>query len=130
MPSLTLVIGNKNYSSWSLRPWLLLRHAGIDFHEVRIALFEPGYKRRSSSKKNSSRKMNRIVRGLDFDGALSKCDVGTLLLTRTTRTRCCRSPPLRVGKKVAHPTMPSSGSFSSPGGVGWATCCPRGQLLV
>jgi glutathione S-transferase len=34
----TLVIGNKNYSSWSLRPWLLLRHAGVPFAEKRIAL--------------------------------------------------------------------------------------------
>ncbi len=33
-----LVIGNKNYSSWSLRPWLLLRQAGIDFDEIRINL--------------------------------------------------------------------------------------------
>jgi len=33
-----LVIGNKNYSSWSLRPWLLLRHFGIAFDEVRILL--------------------------------------------------------------------------------------------
>ncbi|GMU44239.1 MAG: hypothetical protein AMXMBFR25_22250 [Lysobacterales bacterium] len=35
---LTLVIGNKNYSSWSLRPWVLLHHYGIDFLERRIAL--------------------------------------------------------------------------------------------
>ena len=28
-----LYIGNKNYSSWSLRPWLLLRHFGVDFAE-------------------------------------------------------------------------------------------------
>jgi glutathione S-transferase len=28
-----LVIANKNYSSWSLRPWFLLRHAGIPFEE-------------------------------------------------------------------------------------------------
>lgn len=34
----TLVIGNKHYSSWSLRPWLLLRHFGIDFSERRLAL--------------------------------------------------------------------------------------------
>jgi glutathione S-transferase len=34
----TLVIGNKNYSSWSLRPWLLLRHHGIAFDEVRLPL--------------------------------------------------------------------------------------------
>lgn len=36
-----LVIGNKNYSSWSLRAWLLLKEAGIDFHEHRIALDTP-----------------------------------------------------------------------------------------
>ena len=36
-----LVIGNKNYSSWSLRPWLLLREAGIDFDEERIVLDVP-----------------------------------------------------------------------------------------
>ncbi len=39
-----LVIGNKNYSSWSLRPWLLLKHYGLDFQEISIALFTPGYK--------------------------------------------------------------------------------------
>ena len=39
-----LVIGNKNYSSWSLRPWLALRMAGIDFDEVRISLYLPGAK--------------------------------------------------------------------------------------
>lgn len=33
-----LVIGNKNYSSWSLRPWLFLRHHDIAFEEVRLAL--------------------------------------------------------------------------------------------
>jgi len=33
-----LVIGNKNYSSWSLRAWFLMREAGIDFDEHRIAL--------------------------------------------------------------------------------------------
>jgi glutathione S-transferase len=34
-----LVIGNKNYSSWSLRPWLALRMAGVEFEEVRIPLY-------------------------------------------------------------------------------------------
>ncbi|MBN1006685.1 glutathione S-transferase family protein [Amphritea pacifica] len=37
-----LVIGNHNYSSWSLRAWLLLRQFGLDFETVRIALFTPG----------------------------------------------------------------------------------------
>ena len=33
---LTLYIGNKNYSSWSMRPWVLLKQAGIPFEEVKI----------------------------------------------------------------------------------------------
>ena len=42
----TLVIGNKNYSSWSLRPWLLLRHFGVPFEEVRLPLDTPEFHRR------------------------------------------------------------------------------------
>ncbi len=36
MGDLTLVIGNKNYSSWSMRPWVLLKQLGIAFDEVRL----------------------------------------------------------------------------------------------
>ncbi len=39
-----LVIGNKNYSSWSLRPWLLMRESGIEFKEHRIPLDVPSTK--------------------------------------------------------------------------------------
>ena len=38
-----LVIGSKNYSSWSLRPWLLLRHFGIPFEELRLVLDTPAF---------------------------------------------------------------------------------------
>ncbi len=34
--ALTLVIGNKNYSSWSMRPWVLLRQLGIEFEEKKL----------------------------------------------------------------------------------------------
>ncbi|HTS20656.1 MAG TPA: glutathione S-transferase family protein [Casimicrobiaceae bacterium] len=37
----TLYIGNKNYSSWSVRPWVLMRELGIPFSERRIPLYEP-----------------------------------------------------------------------------------------
>jgi glutathione S-transferase len=37
-----LLIGDKNYSSWSMRPWLLLTHFGIPFDEVLIELYESG----------------------------------------------------------------------------------------
>ena len=36
MPRLRLVIANKNYSSWSMRPWVLLAEAGIPFEEVQL----------------------------------------------------------------------------------------------
>ncbi|MYM71498.1 MULTISPECIES: glutathione S-transferase family protein [Duganella] len=37
-PGLTLVIGNKNYSSWSMRPWVAMVAFGIPFQEVRVLL--------------------------------------------------------------------------------------------
>lgn len=39
MADFTLIIGNKNYSSWSLRPWLVLKQAGVEFDEIRISLY-------------------------------------------------------------------------------------------
>jgi glutathione S-transferase len=36
-----LVIGNKAWSSWSLRPWLVLTAAGIPFKEIKIGLRQP-----------------------------------------------------------------------------------------
>lgn len=44
MTSPTLIIGNKNYSSWSLRPWLFLRKNNIDFIENTLWLDEPAFK--------------------------------------------------------------------------------------
>ena len=43
MPAPTLYLGNKNYSSWSLRPWLALKWAGIAFEERVIPLGGQGY---------------------------------------------------------------------------------------
>jgi len=41
MPDLTLIIGQKNYSSWSLRPWSLLKQAGIAFREYYLPIGSP-----------------------------------------------------------------------------------------
>ena len=47
-----LYIGNKNYSSWSLRPWLLMTHAGIPFEEVKLRLsFTEGSEFKNTLKK-------------------------------------------------------------------------------
>lgn len=42
----TLIIGNKNYSSWSLRPWLLMRHFGLRFEEIMLPLDSPEFEAR------------------------------------------------------------------------------------
>ena len=39
MAALTLVIGNKNYSSWSMRPWVLMKQLGIPFEEKKLRFY-------------------------------------------------------------------------------------------
>ena len=45
MPDTTLTISSKNYSSWSLRGWLLCRMAGLQFEEVMVDLDDPSVRR-------------------------------------------------------------------------------------
>jgi glutathione S-transferase len=45
----TLIIGNKNYSSWSFRPWIAMKVAGIPFDEMVISLNAPDFKPRVSA---------------------------------------------------------------------------------
>lgn len=60
-----LVIGSKNLSSWSLRPWLLMKVVGIPFRETLIRLRQPGTKeeisRHSPSGKVPSLKSDQLV---------------------------------------------------------------------
>ena len=46
--ALSLIVGNKNYSSWSMRPWIAMRAAGIPFTEEVISLNAPEFKARVS----------------------------------------------------------------------------------
>ena len=62
MDDLTLVIGNKNYSSWSLRPWLAMRHAGIPFEERLILLFDENWKE-SVAKVSPSGRVPALLHG-------------------------------------------------------------------
>jgi glutathione S-transferase len=64
MSDLTLVIGNKNYSSWSLRPWILMKHLGLEFQERLIPLFQPGFDQ-EIEKHSPSRKVPSLQQG-DF----------------------------------------------------------------
>jgi glutathione S-transferase len=44
MSQMQLIIGNRNYSSWSLRAWLALSWLGVPFHEVLVRLSVPSFK--------------------------------------------------------------------------------------
>ena len=47
-----LHIGDKNYSSWSMRPWLALKHGGIAFEEVLHALPEGDGRRQAGLRRD------------------------------------------------------------------------------
>ncbi len=44
MSQFTLIMGNKNYSSWSMRPWLVMKHIELPFDEVVIPLYQGDYR--------------------------------------------------------------------------------------
>jgi glutathione S-transferase len=51
---LRLIIGNKNYSSWSLRPWLAMKVAGIAFEETQVCLDTPDFKAQVTALSNGA----------------------------------------------------------------------------
>jgi glutathione S-transferase len=62
MANTTLVLGNRNYSSWSLRAWLALRKSGADFDEVLIPLDTPEFER-TIGQYSPSRRVPVILHG-------------------------------------------------------------------
>ncbi|HEY9621104.1 MAG TPA: glutathione S-transferase family protein [Crinalium sp.] len=74
MAAFTLVIGNKNYSSWSLRAWLTLKQAGLDFEEVRIALSQPDTREQLLRYSPSGRVPVLIHEGLVIWESLAICE--------------------------------------------------------
>jgi glutathione S-transferase len=59
---LTLVIGNKNLSSWSLRPWLVLKHYGFEFREIVLQLDTPAFEAQIS-RYSGARRVPVLVEG-------------------------------------------------------------------
>jgi len=55
MNELLLTMGNKNYSSWSLRPWLLMKHLGLEFDERVIPLDTPQFAREVTTQSPTGR---------------------------------------------------------------------------
>lgn len=69
-----LVIGNKNYSSWSLRPWLLMKNAQLDFEEVQETLCAQGIQDRFSQYSPSKRVPVLVDKELSVWDSLAICE--------------------------------------------------------
>jgi glutathione S-transferase len=74
MAKLELVIGNKAYSSWSLRPWLLLRESGISFDEIMVPLYQADSPRRIRERSPSGRVPALIDGGTTIWDSLAICE--------------------------------------------------------
>ena len=74
MSDLTLVIGNKNYSSWSLRGWLFLKHTGAPFLEIRIPLEQADTKARIAQYSPAGRVPILIDGGVTVWDSLAICE--------------------------------------------------------
>ena len=66
---LKLVIGDKIYSTWSLRPWLLLKYFNIPFNEVQIKLRNKNTKK---TKPKSSGSLRAVRRKFSFSSTTSR----------------------------------------------------------
>jgi len=70
----TLIIGNKNYSSWSMRPWLLLRQFGVAFDEIVLPLDTPEFQQRIGDYSPTGRVPVLRVDGADIWDSLAICE--------------------------------------------------------
>src|SRR5687768_4939712 len=71
---ITLIIGDKNFSTWSMRPWLVLKAAGIPFTEKKILLDRPDTHRKII-KFSPSGKLPALIHGnLSVWDSLAICE--------------------------------------------------------
>jgi glutathione S-transferase len=92
--ALKLIVGNKNYSSWSFRPWIAMKVAGIRFEEEVISLNADDFKQRVS-KISGTGKVPALADGsIQVWESLATCGRATRQPARSlarSRPRCMRA---------------------------------------
>lgn len=148
MTALTLVIGDKRYSSWSLRPWLALKQARLPFEEVLIPLRRPDTAARILERSPSGRVPVLVDGPLLVWESLAICEyvaelAGAVPLWPENRTaravaravatemhsgfmgvRECLSMDLKPGRLAAHPTEAALADIRRIEAL-WADCRRR-----
>lgn len=74
MSALCLILGNKNYSSWSLRPWLVMKHLGLDFDEIVVPLLQGNFKEELLTHSPSGKVPVLKVDGQEMWDSLAICE--------------------------------------------------------
>jgi glutathione S-transferase len=82
VPAPVLVIGSKNYSSWSLRPWLFLRKVGFEFQEQLVYFDAVDYRRQIAAFSPSERIPLLIEGSLKIWDSLAICEYAAQLTGR------------------------------------------------
>ena len=95
MDDLTLMIGNRNYLSRSLRPWLAMRHAGIPFEERLILLFDENWEE-SVAKVSPSGRVPALLLG-------ERTVWETLVILKCVNELFPDAGPLAVGSRCPRP---------------------------
>ena len=91
--TLKLIIGNKNYSSWSMRPWIAMKAAGIAFDETVISLYVEG----SEAAIRAHSPAGKVPILIDGEG-IAKCACGNR--SRSSNTWRRNSPPRICGRPI------------------------------
>ena len=74
MADMILYIGNKNLSSWSLRPWLVMKQVGIEFEERMIRLDKPDEREKIGGVSPSSQVPALVHRGQTIWDSMAICE--------------------------------------------------------
>src|ERR1700743_980242 len=106
----TLLIGNKNYSSWSLRPWLFLRKAGFKFDEQTVYLDEAGYHQQIAALSPSRRVPLLIDGGIKIWDSLAICEYGSEITGRGLPADREGRGRARSGAAEIHAAFPGVGN--------------------
>jgi glutathione S-transferase len=93
-----LVIGSKNYSSWSLRPWLFLRKVAFDFREHLVYFDAPDYRAQIAAVSPSQRVPLLVDQGISIWDSLAICEYAA---ERTGKGMPKERPARAVARSVA-----------------------------
>lgn len=101
MNTRTLLIGSKNYSSWSLRPWIFLRKAALEFTEQIVYFDESGYQAQIAALSPSRRVPLLIDAGVRIWDSLAICEYAAELSGRgLPRDRMARARARSVAAEM------------------------------